>query len=217
MTSAPGIRKSAASALLILVCVAAVWAVRTVRGPVRPGMPDSRFLARSKGDPSAALWIVEYADLQCGACADAALLVKRLLAAHPKEVFVQFRFKPNTGGHRYALKAAIYAECAARQGRFWDFHDSLFARQREWSASPDPDGFFLDYARAAGLDTGRLASCVDDPKTKQAVVAEKDQAIELGVVETPTFFINGRMVVGAPAFERELGELFPEPAQRTTS
>lgn len=180
---------------------------RHVLGPRLSFSEAQRASLRAKGEPSAPLWIVEYMDFGCPTCRDAADLLSRTLEAHPGKLYVQVRFHPFLN-HRYALKSCIYAECAARQGRFWPFHDLLFEKQDEWGAVEKEavDGLFSRYAESAGADAGRLARCVEDPETKRAVLEENDAANTLGVKVTPTFFVNGEIVAGLDALREKLRE-----------
>lgn len=177
-------------------------------GPKGRVLLDKRVSARSQGRPWAPLWIVEFTDFQCPACRQAASMMEDYLSRHPSEIFFQVRYSPLLRSRRYALKSALYADCAAEQKKFWEFHDLLFDRQLEWSASEDPDALFREYAWTAGVDRGRLEACVADPRTKQRVITEKDESIRLGVAETPTFFINGKRAVGTEALRRELENYF---------
>lgn len=197
--------------MVLAVCIGAVWVTRRTM-PSPRFSSDKRILDRSKGDPKAPLWIVEYSDFQCRKCRDSALLIDGYLAKYPSEIFFQARFYPLIRNHLFALKAAIYADCAASQKRFWEFYGLLFEKQSEWSASEDPDELFRAYARQAGLDLGQLEACVGNPETKKRVMEEKDRAEALGVNATPTFFVNGKKIVGTTALKEELEAYFSKPS-----
>ncbi|HTL70662.1 MAG TPA: thioredoxin domain-containing protein [Candidatus Eisenbacteria bacterium] len=200
-------RKLTAACVVAAACVALVTGGRALFGPGGRLAADRGIAARSKGDPKARVWIVEYLDFQCLACSQAGPLLREYMEKHPSEVYLQARFYPLIRtDHRYGVKSAIYADCAAVQGKFWPFHDLLFEKQAEWSASEDPDAVFHGYARGLGIDERRLSACVDDPAIKKQVLGEKAEAMDLGVRSTPTFFINGRMVVGLESLEDELRE-----------
>jgi protein-disulfide isomerase len=203
-------RKTVAAIFLALFCVLAVQAGRARTTPPGVASPSKRVLARSKGNPGSALWVVEYMDFQCQNCREAAPLIDGYMKAHPGAIYFEARFLPLIRLHRYALKSAIYAECAARHGRFWPMHDLLFAKQEEWGAVADPDALFADYAREAGLDAGRLSACVSDPAVKAAVIEEKDRARSLGLTATPSFFVNGKQVLGVQALREEMDAYFGE-------
>lgn len=192
----------------------AVTAVITTRYFFAPSgnlTADKRSILRSKGDPDARLWIVECIDYQCKACAAASSLLEQTLKAHPKEIYLQVRFHPLMR-HSYALKAAIYAECAARQGKFWDFHKLLFENQDIWSevSESEVDILFEDYARRVGIPAHITKACVENPAIKETVLAEVTSQKEAGVRITPSFFVNGELVTGffelKDRLDREFGQ-----------
>jgi protein-disulfide isomerase len=203
------LRKMAASFLLTAFCAAAVWGFRAWSA-AQPPKVDPRLAARSKGDPRSKVWIIEYVDFQCETCAAASKGLSEFLKKHPDAFYLQTRYHPLVKKHQYALKSAIYADCAAEEGRFWPFQDLLFEKQPEWSMSPDADSKFAEYALAAGLDAQKMSACVSGPAAKDRVMKEKDESTELGVQATPTFFVNGKKLVGVDEIAKELKELFPE-------
>ena len=95
------------------------------------------------------------------------------------------------------MGAAFAFLAAGRQGKAWAMHDKMFANN---TALTRPD---LDkYAKEIGLDMGKFAKDVDDPKVKEEVEADSKQGTSLGASGTPSFFINGRSLVGAQPFDK---------------
>jgi protein-disulfide isomerase len=95
------------------------------------------------------------------------------------------------------MGAALAFMAAHRQGKAWAMHDKMFANN---TALTRPD---LDkYAQEIGLDMAKFAKDMDDPKLKEQVEADQKQGTSLGASGTPTFFINGRQLVGAQPFEK---------------
>jgi protein-disulfide isomerase len=95
------------------------------------------------------------------------------------------------------MGAALAFMAANRQGKAWAMHDKLFGNQ---SALTRPD---LDrYAQDLGLDMTKFAKDIDDPKVKEEIEADSKQGTSLGASGTPTFFVNGRQLVGAQPFEK---------------
>lgn len=103
--------------------------------------------------------------------------------------------------HAFAGPAAEAARCAGDAGRYWAYHDRLFDEQPRFERDR-----LVRYARELGLDASAFAACLDEHRHADAVEADARQARALGVTGTPTFLINGRMLVGAHPIEtfREL-------------
>ena len=98
--------------------------------------------------------------------------------------------------HPHAFKAAEAANCAGAQGRFWEYHDTLFTHQ-DALAVEDLKG----YAAALGLNAGEFDTCVDEERFRDRVRRDMDEGNRYGVSSTPTVFINGRAVIGAARLE----------------
>ncbi len=190
---------------LVLVCGGVVITARHFLLSKAKFTLDERALLRSKGEPQAPVWITEYIDYQCGGCKVASEIIGDYFKVNPSGTYVQVRFFP-LSMHLYGLKSVIFSECAARQGKFWKFHDALFEKQSEWSgvSVEQIDSVFEGYARTAGLNSKALQSCVENPKTKEEIFEESQDAKSAGVKSTPTFFINGKMVVGVEELKEEL-------------
>jgi protein-disulfide isomerase len=106
------------------------------------------------------------------------------------------------------------AWCAGEQGKFWDFHRLLYARQAEWSRLSNPLARLLEFAQDIRLDTAALKSCVNSGRMQQLIVADKDYGRSLQVRSTPTLFINEQRFVGEQseaelvrAIQRELARV----------
>jgi protein-disulfide isomerase len=98
--------------------------------------------------------------------------------------------------HAGARPAAEAARCAAAMGRFWEYHDLLFVAQPEFSRDQ-----LVGYAARLGLDRTAFASCLDSGRSRAAVDADISEGRARGVRGTPTFFVNGRRLVGAQPVE----------------
>lgn len=204
-------RKILTTLAVLVLAAGAVFTARYFFAPSGTLSADKRSLLRSKGDPDARLWIVECIDYQCKACAAASKMLEEAMKDHPKEIYLQVRFHPLTK-HAYALKAAIYAECAARQGKFWPFHKLLFEDQDIWSEAPESeiDAIFEGYAQSVGIPERIVRACVANPKIKETVLEEVAAQKEAGVRITPSFFVNGELAAGffemKDRLDREFGE-----------
>lgn len=170
--------------------------------------------AASQGEETAPVTIVEFTDYQCPFC-------KRAFEQTYPEIKKQYM---DTGKVRYlvhdlplpihpnAPAAALAARCAGEQGRYWPMHDAIFTNQDEW-ANGQADELMKQYAKGAGLNPSQFNSCYDGKKYQAAVEADAALAAQLGATGTPTFYINGRTLVGAQPMasframiEEELGK-----------
>jgi protein-disulfide isomerase/uncharacterized membrane protein len=153
----------------------------------------------TKGDPAAAVTIVEFSDFECPACGQAFEQVRSFLhdRTDVRFVFRHFPLDPSCNPmvkqrlHPDACTAAVAAECAGAQGKFWPYHDQLFTHQLEL----DRDSLFR-YAREVGLDIAGFRACLDDPTTLARVKDDITSGTRAEIQSTPTFFINGRQVDG---------------------
>jgi protein-disulfide isomerase len=159
--------------------------------------------APSRGPARAAVTIVEFADYQCPFCVHAEAIIHAVEQAHPGDVRVVFKNLP-LPFHDLARPMAKAAVAADAQGHFWDMHDRLFA------LTGTVDRTALDgVARSLGLDVARFDRDLDDPSLDARIDADDADAKALGIKGTPTFFVNGRRIVGAqPAavFEKAIAK-----------
>lgn len=165
----------------------------------------------SMGEKNAKVVIVEWTDYQCPFC-------KRYI----DETYSQIKTKyVDTGKvlyevrdlilpfHPNAKPAAVAARCAAQEGKFLEMHDKLFAEQEIWSVLTDTKAKFAEYASSFGIAASKWDACVADPKIAAAVEEDTKIASQLGASGTPTFMINGKIVVGAQpyqVFEQQIEE-----------
>jgi Na+:H+ antiporter, NhaA family len=160
-----------------------------------------------RGPVEAAVTLVEYGDYQCPYCGDAYPVVNELLARFGDRLRVVFRHMPLEDIHPRARAAALAAEAAAAQGRFWDMHDRLFQHQRELG-----DAQLRGHAEAIGLDLDRFDRDLADPELARRVEDDEASGARSGVPSTPRFFVNNVIHLGSPslteleeAIELELG------------
>lgn len=150
-----------------------------------------------QGDPNAPVKLYEFSDYQCPWCARFALDIKPLLNTNyietGKVLYVYYDF-PLIQIHKHSFLAARAARCAGDQGRYWEYHDRLFAEQARWSARGSVTDEFSDYAAALGLDRQAFEQCLKSDRHADVVTANLRLAEELGVQGTPTLYINGKLV-----------------------
>jgi protein-disulfide isomerase len=150
----------------------------------------------SIGNARAPVTIVEFSDFQCPFCLRAAPTLKRLRDTYGDKVRVVWKDFPLTQIHPQAFKAAEAGQCAAEQGKFWEFHDKMFGNQQ--ALQPE---FLKQYAKDAGMDAAMFDTCLDSSKYAERVRDSVGAGAALGVSSTPTIFVNGRMLEGAQPYE----------------
>ena len=138
--------------------------------------------------------IVVYADFQCPACAREHQTMTQLWPSIRDRAHLIYRHFPLTSSHPHAWTAALFAEAAGRQGRFWEMHDYLFATQDIWSGLIDVDGEFESYAMDLDLDLEQLRADLESDDVVQKVRNDQRGGNSSGVRSTPAIFINGRML-----------------------
>jgi protein-disulfide isomerase len=144
------------------------------------------------GNENSKVKIVEYSDFQCPFCARAVPMIKQIEQGYnADQVSIEFKQFP-LSFHANSQKAAEASECARDQGKFAEYHDKLFANQGALDANS-----LKKYAQEFGLDTGKFNSCFDNGEKKAKVQSDFNQGIQAGVTGTPSFFINGKIIVGA--------------------
>ncbi len=144
----------------------------------------------ARGLREAPVTIVEFSDFQCPYCRSVVATLKDVAARYPDRVRWVFRDFPLENLHPEAPLAHEAARCAGDQGKFWPYHDVLFA---ETNLTPDA---LKRYAAQVGLEASAFAQCMDSRRHRAAVAADVAAGAQLGVTGTPTFFINGRPLVG---------------------
>jgi protein-disulfide isomerase len=142
-----------------------------------------------RGNRKAPVTVIEFSDFQCPFCSRAVATVKELEAN--KSVRVVWKHLP-LSFHPNAMPAALAAEAAREQGKFWEMHDKLFSNQAALS-----EAIYLQYARELGLDVKRFQEAVQSPRLQARVREDLAAAGSAGVTGTPTFVVNGEVVVGS--------------------
>lgn len=151
---------------------------------------DSSKTPHPSTDANASVTVTEYGDLQCPSCKAAQdLVVKPLIAKYGKQIRFQFSQFPLSAIHPYALIAAEASECAADQGKFWEYVDMTFANQTSLSAAS-----LSKWAVDLGLDMDLFTRCTKSHIKRSGILTEYRNGQQLGVGGTPTFFVNGKKV-----------------------
>ena len=160
--------------------------------------------ARVRGNPKAKVMIVEFSDFQCPYCGQVEATLKNVLAKHEGTVALAFRDMPIPQIHPLAQGAAEASRCAGEQGKYWEYHDLLFADQ----GSLDRNGLVAKAAKLQ-LDAKQFDGCLSAEKYKAQVQQDNQEGLRVGVTGTPGFFINGIFMSGAlpeATFEKAIEE-----------
>ncbi|MBF0122139.1 MAG: thioredoxin domain-containing protein [Candidatus Omnitrophica bacterium] len=206
------ISKPVLAGLIALMCVGAILTLKAVlfKKPFVKS-PMAQLGPREKGKIGAPIQVVEYTDFQCPACSRAAKNIKEEFLKYPDKIHIELKYFP-LPMHAFARRAAIYAECAAEQGKFWQFHDVLFKSQKSWSKMVSVDTYFSEMAVSLGVDGVRLSACVNGGTMEARITNDIKEGNALGVSSTPTFFVNGKMIVGGKGFKEEIEKILEKDA-----
>jgi protein-disulfide isomerase len=145
-----------------------------------------------RGGDQAPVTLVEFTDFHCPFCKRAAPIVEELVAKFGDRVRHVHRDFPIARLHPEAPRVHVAARCADEQGKFWAYHDKVFAGPAQ--SSPEQ---LKTYAHDIGLDVAAFEQCLSGSKHEADVQQDIEEGSRLGVTGTPTFFINGRPLVGA--------------------
>ena len=167
-----------------------------------------------RGSANAQVTIIEFSDFHCPYCKQVQPTLKRILSDYGDRVRLAYRDFPIDQLHPSARKAAEAARCANDQGKFWEFHDKIYGSGSD--ASPET---LTSLARETGMDIVAFQQCIATCEHRPDIDRDIEEASSLGITGTPGFFINGRLISGAQAYEsfariinEELGPSGQKPA-----
>jgi protein-disulfide isomerase len=156
---------------------------------------DESESGRALGASNAPVTIVEYGDFQSPYCGQAESTLRDLRDHYGNKLRIVFRDYP-LGFHRYAIGAALAARCAGAQGKFWQYHDAIFANPGALSEAD-----LKNLAANLGLNTEQFDHCLDSREYEQAIERDKRAGTRIGVRGTPYFLINGEALYGARPYQ----------------
>jgi protein-disulfide isomerase len=201
-------------AIVVVVIAALLIGARYYRSSVQsvqrptataPAEAPSGQLIRSDspvlGPADAKVTVVEFYDPECESCALFAPTVKKILNDHKGRIRLVTRYMPL---HPNSMLVASFNEAAAEQGKYWEAQDLLFRTQSEWrsnygasgTAAPPLSELFEKYGKELGLDMQKAKLAIDEKRFDERIARDHKDGISLGVAQTPTFFVNGRMQAG---------------------
>jgi len=161
------------------------------------------------GDTSAPARIEVFEDFQCPACKqfsesiEPQVLEKLVATGKAYYIFQNYAFIDTNSAAKESRGAANASLCANEQGKFWEYHDVLFANWNGENQGAFKDANLVGFAKALGLNVTDFQSCVDDVRYRAEVQASFDNGVSMGVNGTPSVFVNGVMITPGyiPSFE----------------
>lgn len=163
------------------------------------------------GPASAPVTLVEFSDFQCPFCQRVEPTLKRLRETYGDKLRIVWKDFPLTQIHPQAFKASEAGHCAGEQGKYWEYHDRLFANQQALQLDD-----LKKHAADLGLDAAKFAACLDSSRYGERVRDGVSAGSLLGVNSTPTVFVNGRRLSGAQPYEVFVSVIDEELARAAT-
>jgi protein-disulfide isomerase len=196
--------------LLVVLAIAALPALAAAQ--TLPGISLTQ-----RGPSFAPVTIVEFSDFECPFCARMPAVLEQLLSEYPDQIRLVFKHSP-LSIHKNAPLAHEAALAAGLQGKFWEMHDLLFAKQKQLAMAD-----LIGYAKELQLDVPAFTAALTDRRLKPIVDQDLLEARAFGVNSTPTFFVNGQRFGGAATLDtlkglvdRALGKPVVPTATTTT-
>ncbi len=141
----------------------------------------------SRGPAKAPVTIVEFSDFTCQFCSQAYLTVKKVMDNPKFKDKIKFVYRDSPAQQRPAsFPAAMAAQCANDQGKFWEYHDKLFENSQDLTPAK-----LKELSKTVGLDETKFNTCLDSKKYESEVGKDLEDGFKVGVTGTPTFFVNG--------------------------
>ncbi len=195
--------KFVAGVLVIIIALLGYYFYAIKTGSTTTKTPDIVITETDhvRGAQDGKVTLVEFGDFQCPACGAYEPLVRQITKDNPTILKVVFRHFPLTQLHMNALLAAKASEAAGLQGKFWEMHDIIYDKQKEWSSALNGRDYFLGYATTIGLDTKKFLEDLNASAIEDKISAEYKEGTNLGVQGTPTFFVNGKKIDNPQSLE----------------
>ena len=184
-------------------------AKKTVSIPANPVInvaDTSGFRGYLRGSDSALIEVTEYADYECPACQQFAVvqfptIAERLIRTGK----VRWRYRDfPLDQHRNSRPAAHAAACADEQGKYWEMSHRIYSWEPNWTLKADGNSVFREHAKALGLDLARYDDCMETARFAGRIQAGRNEGAAAGVGSTPTFLINGRLYPGGGAVHYDM-------------
>lgn len=181
-------------AVSFIILVGGAFVFATVKGD--QSNEEVVLAEKVKGNPESSVVLAEYSDFQCPACQSFTPILEEIMSDYGDQLRFEYHHFPLISIHPSAELAARATEAAGIQGKFWEMHDMLFARQQQWSQNINPRNQFEAYAEELGLDTEAFNRHLNNKEVREAVQEGMREGRTLEITGTPTFFLNGeRMTI----------------------
>ena len=157
------------------------------------------------GSDSDKVVLIEYGDFQCPGCGSAYPIIKEVTEEYSDQLTFVFRNLPLTTIHPNALAAATAAEAAGLQGKYFEYHDLLYASQNAWkdASVSDRTSLYAGYAEQLGLNVDTFTADLTNSTITDKINRDRSTASTLGIGSTPTFLLNGEQLGQDIAFDKD--------------
>lgn len=187
--------------LFALIVGGLVWAILAGPGTPTTGLEERGLRFSDDNDPAigpgdAKVIVRIFGDFECPACRAAEEGLKYAMKTYADKVRFVWNDFPLVSIHQQANAGANAARCAEEQGKFWEYHDALYANQTEWTSTSAPTEHFIRYATQLGLKENSFTSCVASSRYQWKIQDDLKEGNSNAVRATPTFFINNVRLEG---------------------
>ena len=186
--------------LIFLTFFATIIVIAKKNVPAMTLSPDGWI----RGNEAAKVTLVQFADFQCPACKAYEPLVAQVFADKEvgEQVKLLFKHFP-LSIHKNAMAAAVAAEAAGEQGKFWEYHDLLYEKQEEWAelSALDAEKMFISYADTLKLDKAKFELALQSEVLAEKITKQESEGVSAGVMGTPSFYINNKKLDNPQNFD----------------
>ena len=200
--------------IIMLVLIVGFFGVIVFSKNESSGPVSSTGSSNLYGKLDSPVQLTEFVDYQCEACYAYYPIVKEVKEQYKDKVKFQVRNFPITSGHQFAYQAARSAEAAAKQGKFWEMHDQIFAGQKQWEKASDPQMFFDEYAKSIGLDMTQFKTDRESAEVAAIINKDLEDIKKLDGTGTPTFVLNGKKIETPGKTAAEFGKFLDEELKK---
>jgi protein-disulfide isomerase len=207
-------------AVLLLLCLGVLYyIVRPTSAPVSEivskeataSLPPLTAQDYRSGPEAAEVTLIEYGDFQCPACGHYFTMVNKLKGEYKDSLRFVFRNFPLSQIHKNAQLAAQAAFAAGKQGKFWEMHDLLYTNQTTWSESDNAETLFTQYAiEQLNLQPVQFTVDMNSSEAAELILQQAQGGQKAGVQGTPTFYLNGKLLINPTTYEDFKGAIEQE-------